>query len=85
MAALFRSECEKYVILVDCANAILNYKGSGSEAGHPDQIEACYSRLTGWWHTRRSSLNPEKVPSKENILCAYVNRTPRHIFADYLV
>jgi hypothetical protein len=72
MAALFRSECDKYVIILDCVNAIQNYKRPGDAQGHPDQIEACYSRLTGWWHTRRSNLDPENAPSKENILCAYV-------------
>jgi hypothetical protein len=76
IAALFRSECAKHIIILDCVNAIQNYKSSGEQPGAPDQIEACYSRLTGWWHTRQSSLNPENVPSKANILCAYVHKDP---------
>jgi hypothetical protein len=75
MAALFRSECAKHVIILDCINAIQNYNDDSMQSHvlpNLDQIEACYYRLTDWWQLRPSSLYLERTPSKENLLCAYV-------------
>jgi hypothetical protein len=70
--ALFRSECEKHVIILDSVNAIRGYNAASELARHPEHIEACFARLTSWWHTRPRSLDPEVVCSKENIVCACV-------------
>jgi hypothetical protein len=73
--ALFRSECAKHVIILDCVAAIENENGNtGHEtiAPNPEMFEACYLRLTSWWQLRPTSLLPETAPSQENLLCAYV-------------
>lgn len=81
--ALFRSECAKHVIILDCVSAIRSYNAASEHARHPELIEACYARLTSWWHTRPSSLHPENICSKENILCALVLKYfPSEFLAD---
>ncbi|KAH3912744.1 hypothetical protein HBH56_118810 [Parastagonospora nodorum] len=68
--ALFRSECAKHIIILDCVAAIRSYIAAEDHARHPELIEACYARLTSWWHTRPASLDPNQEDSKVNILCA---------------
>jgi hypothetical protein len=73
--ALFRSECAKHVIILDCVAAIENENGNiGKEtiAPNPEMVKACYLRLTSWWQLRPTSLRPETAPSQEDLLCAYV-------------
>lgn len=36
------------------------------------EIEKCYKRLMAWWDKRPLSIQPDKFPSKENFLHAYV-------------
>lgn len=74
--ALFRSECTKNVIILDCVNAKHSHPTKGGQSPvspDPDHIEACYSRLKSWWLARPLSLRPEQSPSKENLLFAYVH------------
>lgn len=68
--SLFRSQCAKHMIVAH------------SMAGRPaatistqpslpkrDFIESCLDQLTGWWNGREMSIDPERNPSKENLLC----------------
>ncbi|KAH7413792.1 hypothetical protein DE146DRAFT_749992 [Phaeosphaeria sp. MPI-PUGE-AT-0046c] len=71
--ALFRSECARYAIICDGANAIRKYKASNGHEQHAAEIDACHTRLMSWWHARPPSLHPESVSSKENILCALMH------------
>jgi hypothetical protein len=71
--ALFRSECDKHIIILDCVNAFHNYHvRDGQEPILPDaeDVEACYIRLMSWWRSRPPSLDPEHAPSQANLLCA---------------
>ncbi|KAF2826881.1 hypothetical protein CC86DRAFT_406123 [Ophiobolus disseminans] len=73
LEALFRSECTKYTIILDCVNATPSYtEHFDQEKSQPDPgiVEICYQRLTSWWHSRPSILDPEQVPSQQNLLCA---------------
>ncbi|KAI8933110.1 hypothetical protein NX059_009753 [Plenodomus lindquistii] len=36
----------------------------------PEEIETCYSRLTHWWNSRSKNLDPDLMPTRENLLCA---------------
>lgn len=71
--ALFRSECARYAIICDGVNAIRNYKASNGYEQDAAAIDACHTRLMSWWHLRPTSLHPETVSSKENILCALMH------------
>lgn len=69
--ARFRSECEKHVIILDCIKASRDLDNPERKLpANPEQIEACYLRLTSWWESRSSDIDPDRVPSKENLLCA---------------
>jgi hypothetical protein len=72
-AALFRSECTKNIIILDCVSAIEDYNHASANSHIPpssEKIEACYSRLMAWWQARPSSLHTAKNPTKENMLSA---------------
>ncbi|KAF2022988.1 hypothetical protein EK21DRAFT_105527 [Setomelanomma holmii] len=75
--ALFRSECAKNIIILDC-DKIIHHRGSEHDQAtrppDPEQIEICHGRLKSWWQTRPSCLQPERVPSKENLLSAEMRR-----------
>ncbi|KAH7396357.1 hypothetical protein BKA66DRAFT_566849 [Pyrenochaeta sp. MPI-SDFR-AT-0127] len=69
--ALFRSECEKHIIILDCIKTCRDLDHPEKKIpANPDQIEACYLRLTAWRASQPSEINPDTVPSKENLLCA---------------
>ncbi|KAH8731934.1 hypothetical protein GQ44DRAFT_766978 [Phaeosphaeriaceae sp. PMI808] len=71
--ALFRSECAKYTIMLDGATIILRTNVDSEQPQLPldiEEIKACVSRLRSWWQARPPNLHPDKVPSKQNLLCA---------------
>ncbi|CAO2647272.1 Nn.00g081940.m01.CDS01 [Neocucurbitaria sp. VM-36] len=69
--AFFRSECAKNIIILDCVNMVQGDNDSYDKAQPvPEEIEACYRRLTLWWDSRSPVIHPDRVPSKENLLCA---------------
>ncbi|KAF2788826.1 hypothetical protein K505DRAFT_254615 [Melanomma pulvis-pyrius CBS 109.77] len=69
--ALFRSECGRSVIVLDCANTLVDQDDVHSEIPpKPEQIEVLYFRLRSWWDSRSERLDPTKFPSPENLLAA---------------
>lgn len=71
--ALFRSECEKHIIILDClgaVNADVRQPGPNNMYPSPDKVDACHDRLTTWWRTRPASILPAADPSQENLLCS---------------
>ncbi|KAL6706189.1 hypothetical protein ACN47E_005924 [Coniothyrium glycines] len=68
--ALFRSECMKHMIILDCIATRQDDASPGLALPQRKAVESCYDRLTAWWHRRDSSIQPERAPSKENLLCA---------------
>lgn len=69
--ALFQSECAKYVIILDCVDIILGDTKVDRTAPHiSEEIETCYRRLTHWWKSRSKDLDPDLMPTRENLLCA---------------
>lgn len=73
--ALFRSECTKHVIILDCVTASQGGDDHSDQDHYlldPEMVEACYHRLTSWWQMRPPQLYPEQTPSQQNLLCAYV-------------
>jgi hypothetical protein len=71
--ALFRSECEKHIIILDCVGA-MNTDGrdlcQNNVYPSPDKVDVCYDRLTIWWRARPASILPGADPSQENLLCS---------------
>lgn len=69
--ALFQSECAKHVILLDCVDTLVESIHSDKETWPKvDEIETCYARLTHWWNGRSKDLDPDLMPTRENLLCA---------------
>ncbi|KAF1847944.1 uncharacterized protein K460DRAFT_279354 [Cucurbitaria berberidis CBS 394.84] len=69
--ALFRSECMKHIVILDYVNMLRGDNDLDNKNQlEPEQIEACYLRLTSWWDTRPPDIHPDKAPSIENLLCA---------------
>ncbi|KAF2685363.1 hypothetical protein K458DRAFT_23460 [Lentithecium fluviatile CBS 122367] len=69
--ALFRSECARNVIILDCSKALLEpYEPTTNLSPKPEQIEVLYLRLKAWYDTRPHGLLPEIFPSPENFLIA---------------
>jgi hypothetical protein len=63
--ALFRAECAKHMIVLDSV--------SKARSGCPmteQETEACYAQLTCWWASRSLTINADRHPTKENLLCA---------------
>ncbi|KAH7079542.1 hypothetical protein FB567DRAFT_124351 [Paraphoma chrysanthemicola] len=75
--AMFRSECTKNIILLDCVNAIHSRpkETDQSPPPDPDHTEACHVRLKSWWQTRPRSIRPELSPLKEHLLFAMMYHT----------
>lgn len=71
LQALFRWECAKYVIILDCVDIILgDGKKDGSAAQRWEEMERCHGRLTQWWKGRSKDLDADLMPTRENLLCA---------------
>lgn len=71
LEALFRSECAKYVIILDCGNLTRDESNAKKRISlRPEEIEACYLRLTHWWNSRSPEIHPDHAPTRENLLCA---------------
>jgi hypothetical protein len=72
---MFRSECTKNIIILDCVNAIHSHPTEADQSPippDPDHIEACHGRLESWWQARPLSLRPELSPLHQHLLFAYV-------------
>jgi hypothetical protein len=70
--ALFRYECGRNVIVMDCANTLVDPDDVNSEIPpKPEQIEVLYLQLRSWWKSRPDHLDPTTFPSPENLLAAY--------------
>lgn len=70
--ALFRYECGRNVIVMECANTLVDPDDMSSEIPpKPEQIEVLYLQLKSWWSSRPDCLNPTTFPSPENLLAAY--------------
>ncbi|KAF2113856.1 hypothetical protein BDV96DRAFT_118510 [Lophiotrema nucula] len=68
---LFRSECARHVIMLDCANILVDADGSVLDVPpKPEVVEVLVLRLKSWWDSRPVSLNPSDHPSPENLLSA---------------
>ena len=69
--ALFRSECARNMIILDCSKAIMDPdEPVGDIPPKPEQIEVLYLRLKNWYDARPKCLLPESYPSPENLLTA---------------
>lgn len=69
--ALFQSECAKNVILIDFADIMVERGNSAKETPPKvEEIKACYARLADWWNYRSKDLDPDLMPTRENLLCA---------------
>ncbi|KAF2728171.1 hypothetical protein EJ04DRAFT_109897 [Polyplosphaeria fusca] len=67
----FRAECERHVILLECANALGDAEGSPSDVPpNPELIEVFHLRLKSWWEARPASLHTFINFSPENLLSA---------------
>lgn len=69
--ALFRSECSRHVILLDCASTLRMTDDYESDLPpKPEQVEVLYMRLKSWYDDRPHSINPNTNSSPENLLTA---------------
>lgn len=69
--ALFRSECARNMIILDCSRTLVDPEEPVSDIPpKPEQIEVLYLRLKNWYDGRPQSLLPANYPSPENLLTA---------------
>ncbi|KAF2851922.1 hypothetical protein T440DRAFT_516896 [Plenodomus tracheiphilus IPT5] len=69
--ALFQSECAKHVLILDCVDVILgDSKADGDASKRLEEARTCHYRLTQWWKSRSKHLDPDLMPTRENLLCA---------------
>ncbi|KAF2125451.1 hypothetical protein P153DRAFT_348622 [Dothidotthia symphoricarpi CBS 119687] len=84
--AFFRSECARHVIILDSLEAFSSrHESHRQRQMKPEQIERIYQRLKVWFDSRPSSLNPDKVPSRENLTSAmHYHIHVFHLFQPFL-
>ncbi|KAF2021291.1 hypothetical protein BU24DRAFT_18465 [Aaosphaeria arxii CBS 175.79] len=71
--ALFRSECARHVILLDCGKYLGMADDNDNEIPpKPEQVEVFYNRWKLWYDNRPTSIEPHANPSPENLLTAMV-------------
>ncbi|KAF2871303.1 hypothetical protein BDV95DRAFT_668628 [Massariosphaeria phaeospora] len=69
--ALFRSECSRHIIILDCAKLLADPDHEDADIPpKPEDVEILYLRLKSWWDSRPEVLDPTRFPSPENLLTA---------------
>lgn len=67
--ALFRSECSRHVIYLDCAKALaMDEDYDPDTAPKPEHTEILLIRLKSWYESRSDCLDPRNNTSPENLL-----------------
>ncbi|KAF2191960.1 hypothetical protein K469DRAFT_555285 [Zopfia rhizophila CBS 207.26] len=66
--ALFRAECGRHVIMLSCADTLMDADCVDSDIPpKPEQVEVLYLRFKSWWDARLESLDPTRNPSLERV------------------
>ncbi|KAF2652047.1 hypothetical protein K491DRAFT_719302 [Lophiostoma macrostomum CBS 122681] len=69
----FRSECQRQVIMAECASALWDAGTVGDMVpSNPNLVEVLYLRLKSWWDSRPVSLDPLIHSSPENLVAAMI-------------